>query len=243
MKIGILGTGTVGRGLAGKLTQLGHDVVMGTRDVASTLAVSKPDLFGEPPFSDWHKKNQKIRLDTFVKAAAHGEMVINATRGTVSLDVLRIAGAENLNGKVILDVANELDFSKGMPPRSLAKDEESLGERIQKAFPETQVVKSLNTMRASVMVDPAAVANGDHTVFVSGNDAGAKRVVVELLQSFGWKDVIDLGDITSARGTEMLLPVWLRLWGTLGTPDFNFKIARNLKRLWDRTSQSRQIIK
>ena len=229
MKIGILGTGMVGRSLAGKLTELGHDVVIGTRDVASTLAESKPNSFGEPPFSAWQKQNHNLPLSTFEKAALHGELVINATRGTVSLNALHLAGAKNLNGKVILDIANELDFSKGMPPRSLAKDEESLGERIQKAFPKTRVVKSLNTMRANVMVNPTAIANGDHTVFVSGNDAEAKRVVVKLLQSFGWKDVIDLGDITSARGTEMLLPVWLRLWSTLGTPDFNFKIVHNLK--------------
>ena len=228
MKISILGTGMVGRSLAAKLTELGHAVVMGTRDVAITLAESKTGVFGEPPFSAWQKQNHTIRLDTFAKAAAHGELVINATRGTISLDALRLTGAENLNGKVLLDIANELDFSKGMPPRSLAKDEESLGERIQKAFPNTKVVKSLNTMRADVMVNPTAIANGDHTVFVSGNDAEAKRVVVELLQSFDWKDIIDLGDITSARGTEMLLPIWLRLWGTLGTPDFNFKIVRNL---------------
>ncbi len=228
MKISILGTGMVGRSLAAKLTELGHAVVMGTRDVAITLAESKTGVFGEPPFSAWQKQNHTIRLDTFAKAAAHGELVINATRGTISLDALRLTGAENLNGKVLLDIANELDFSKGMPPRSLAKDEESLGERIQKAFPNTKVVKSLNTMRADVMVNPTAIANGDHTVFVSGNDTEAKRVVVELLQSFDWKDIIDLGDITSARGTEMLLPIWLRLWGTLGTPDFNFKIVRNL---------------
>src|SRR3989338_4723 len=229
MKIGILGTGMVGRSLAGKLTELGHDVVIGTRDVASTLAESKPNSFGEPPFSAWQKQNHNLPLGTFEKAALHGELVINATRGTVSLDALHLAGAKNLNGKVILDIANELDFSKGMPPRSLAKDEESLGERIQKAFPKTRVVKSLNTMRANVMVNPTAIANGDHTVFVSGNDAEAKRSVVDLLQSFGWKDIIDMGDITSARGTEMLLPIWLRLWGTLGTPDFNFKIVHNPK--------------
>ena len=229
MKIGILGTGTVGRSLAGKLTELGHDVVIGTRDVASTLAESKPNSFGETPFSAWQEQNHNLPLGTFEKAALHGELVINATRGTVSLDALHLAGAKNLNGKVILDIANELDFSKGMPPRSLAKDEESLGERIQKAFPKTRVVKSLNTMRANVMVNPTAIANGDHTVFVSGNDAEAKRSVVDLLQSFGWKDIIDMGDITSARGTEMLLPIWLRLWGTLGTPDFNFKIVHNPK--------------
>lgn len=229
MKIGILGTGMVGRSLAGKLKELGHDVVLGTRDAASTLAESKPGVFGELPFSDWQKQNRNIRLDTFAKAAAHGELVINATRGTISLDALRLTGAENLNGKVLVDIANELDFSKGMPPRSLAKDEESLGERIQQMLPKAKVVKSMNTMRADVMVNPTAIANADHTVFVSGNDSEAKRVVVELLQSFGWKDIIDLGDITSARGTEMLLPVWLRLWGTLGTPDFNFKIVRNLK--------------
>jgi predicted dinucleotide-binding enzyme len=127
---------------------------------------------------------------------------------------------------VLLDIANPLDFSQGFPPTLFVKDTDSLGETIQRAFSDTRVVKALNTMTAALMVEPGLAAGGDHSVFVSGDDDVAKKTVVELLLSFGHTDVIDLGDLSTARGTEMLLPVWLRLMGALGTPMFNFKIAR-----------------
>ena len=153
--------------------------------------------------------------------------MINATSGTVSLEALRLAGEQNLRGKILIDVSNPLDFSKGMPPTLTVCNTDSMGEQIQRAFPDAKVVKTLNTTNVNVMVDPAQVAGGDHDLFVSGNDAAAKARVTELLrQWFGWRTVIDLGDITTARGVEMLLPVWLRLMGALGTPLFNFKIAR-----------------
>ena len=136
------------------------------------------------------------------------------------------AGAENLAGKVLMDIANPLDFSHGFPPSLNPVNTDSLGEQIQRAFPEARVVKTLNTMTASVMVDPASVAGGDHSVFVSGNDAAAKETVAGLLKDFGHRDIIDLGDITTARGAEMILPIWLRVWGALGTGAFNFKVAR-----------------
>jgi len=226
MKVGILGTGSVARAIAGKLTELGHEVAMGTRDPARTLAATEPDAMRNPPFSVWHREHSAVRLRTLPEAAAHGEVVVNATRGDASLEALRAAGAANLEGKVLLDVANPLDFSRGMPPTLLVKDTDSLGEQIQRAFPRARVVKSLNTVNARVMVDPRTVASGDHTVFVSGNDAAAKATVASLLQSIGWKEVLDLGDITTARGTEMILPLWLRLMGALKTPMFNFKVVR-----------------
>ena len=139
--------------------------------------------------------------------------------------MLLLAGADNLAGKVLIDIANPLDFSQGMPPTLFVKDTDSLGEQIQRAFPETRVVKTLNTLTADLMVRPGTLAEGS-SVFVSGNDADAKAVVSTLLKEFGHTDVIDLGDLSTARGTEMLLPVWLRLWGALGTPIFNFKIVR-----------------
>ena len=122
-------------------------------------------------------------------------------------------------------MANPLDFSAGMPPTLDPVDTDSLGERIQRAFPEARVVKTLNTMNCFVMVDPARVA-GEHSVFVSGDDTGAKKAVTALLGSLGRPEasVIDLGDITSARGAEMVLPIWLRLYGTLGHGDFNFHV-------------------
>jgi 8-hydroxy-5-deazaflavin:NADPH oxidoreductase len=153
-------------------------------------------------------------------------MVVNATAGTVSLEALEMAGEDNLNGKILIDVSNPLDFSRGMPPTLWVSNTDSLGERIQRRFPEAKVVKTLHTMNAYVMVDPAQLVGADHTVFVSGDDAEAKAEVGELLRSFGWTDIIDLGDITTARGTEMLMPIWLRLFGALQKPVFNFKIVR-----------------
>jgi predicted dinucleotide-binding enzyme len=226
MKIAVLGTGMVGRTIAGALAGLGHDVVIGTRDPQATLARAEPDVMGTAPFAQWHAENSEISLVPFADAAADAELIVNATNGSGSLAALAAVGTGNLAGKVIMDIANPLDFSQGMPPSLNPVNTNSLGEEIQRAFPQSRVVKTLNTMNASVMVDPARVAGGDHSVFVSGDDADAKAAVTEILKGFGHRDVIDLGDITSARGSEMLLPIWLRLWGALGTGEFNFKIAR-----------------
>jgi predicted dinucleotide-binding enzyme len=224
MKIGIIGSGVVGQTLGAKLVERGEDVVLGTRSPGS---VNDKRGFGQS-LDAWLKATAgKGRVGTFADAAAHGEIVINATSGTVSLDALRLAGEQNLRGKILIDVSNPLDFSRGMPPTMTVCNTDSTGEQIQRAFPEAKVVKTLNTTNVNVMVDPAAVAGGDHDLFVSGNDAAAKVRVTELLrQWFGWRTVIDLGDITTARGAEMILPIWLRLWGALGSPAFNFKIAR-----------------
>jgi predicted dinucleotide-binding enzyme len=144
-----------------------------------------------------------------------------------SLAALELAGSNNLAGKILIDIANPLDFSKGMPPSLSISNTDSLGEQIQKAFPKTKVVKALNTLSAPLMVNPGLLADGDHHIFICGDDAEAKSQVTASLQEwFGWKNIIDLGDITTARGTEMLLPVWIRLWGALGTPMFNFKIVQ-----------------
>src|ERR671913_1161922 len=226
MRFGILGTGVVGKTMAAHLTGLGHDVMVGTRNLQETLSRTEPDQYGNPPFSAWQQEHPEVKLGTFGDAAVHGEMVVNATAGAVSLEALEQAGEENLNGKILIDISNPLDFSKGMPPTLSVSNTDSLGEQIQRGFAEARVVKTLHTMNAYLMVDPAQLAEADHTVFVSGDDAGAKATVTELLRSFGWTDIIDLGDITTARGTEMLLPVWLRLFGALQKPVFNFKIVR-----------------
>ena len=224
MRVGIVGSGMVGQTIGAKLAERGEDVVLGTRS---------PEKLEEkrgmaPPLSEWLVRvADHGRIGTFAEAAAHGEIVFNATSGTGSLEALRLAGAKNLDGKIVIDVSNPLDFSRGRPPSLSVCNTDSLGEQIQRAYPAAKVVKTLNTTNASVMVDPARVAGGDHDIFISGNDAEAKRRVVDLLRRwFGWKSVIDLGDITTARGTEMLLPVWVRLAGVLGTPVFNFKVAR-----------------
>lgn len=217
MNDAVLGTGTVGQAIAGRLHELGHAVVIGTRDPQATLA--------REPFATWHGAHPGVGLATFADAAGGAELVVNASSGAVTLDVLEQAGAGNLAGKVLLDIANPLDFSAGFPPTLAVKDTDSLGEQVQRAFPQTKVVKTLNTLTASLMVEPTSLG-GSSTVFVSGEDAAAKAAVVELLESFGHDDVIDLGGIETARGAEMLLPLWLRLMGALGTADFNVKVVR-----------------
>ena len=226
MKFGILGTGVVGKTIAARLAGLGHEVMVGTRDPEETMSRAEPDAYGNPPFSAWQEEHPEVRLATFASTAAHGELLVNATAGGVSLEALELAGETNLTGKVLIDIANPLDFSKGMPPTLSVSNTDSLGEQIQRRFPEAKVVKTLHTMNAYLMVDPAQLARSDHTVFVSGDEAEAKATVTELLTSFGWTDVIDLGDITTARGTEMLLPIWVRLFGVLQKPIFNFQIVR-----------------
>jgi predicted dinucleotide-binding enzyme len=225
MDIAVLGTGSVGRTLAAALHDIGHSVVVGTRDPAATLARSEPDGMGNPPFSTWRSDHPEVGLATFADAAAGAELVVNASSGAVTLEVLRLAGAANLTGKTLVDVANPLDFSAGFPPTLSVKDDDSLGEQVQRAFPEAHVVKSLNTLTAALMVDPGALGAGS-TVFVSGEDPVAKVVVVDLLRSLGHDDVIDLGGIETARGAEMYLPLWLRLMGSLGTARFNLRIVR-----------------
>jgi predicted dinucleotide-binding enzyme len=225
-KLGVLGTSVVGRTLAAKLAELRHSVMVGTRDPAVTLARPNADSFGNPPFKVWREQHPGIEVGTFSQAAAYGEMVVNATSGMSSLDALSSAGHDKLAGKILIDVANPLDFSRGMPPNLSVCNTDSLGEQIQRAFPKTSVVKTLNTVNASLMVAPKQLADGAHTMFMCGNDAASKAKVAALLESFGWQDVVDLGDITSARGTEMMLPVWLRAWGALQTPNFSFKLVR-----------------
>jgi predicted dinucleotide-binding enzyme len=225
MKAAVLGTGRVGRTIAARLAELGHTVTIGTRDPDATLSRTATDAMGTPPFSAWAADNPGIGVARLAEAAAGAELVVNATNGGASLDALTEAGTENLEGKVLLDIANPLDFSQGMPPTLFVKDTDSLGEQIQRAFPAARVVKALNTLTADLQAYPASLPDAG-TVFVSGNDADAKTTVTGLLKDFGHQDVIDLGDITTARGVEMLMPVWLRLMSALGTPDFNFKIVR-----------------
>ncbi len=226
MKIGILGTGVVGQTIAEKLSQLGHSVMMGTRDKQTTLSKTGKDNFGRPPFSEWLKINSKVQFGTYSEAASFGEFLVNATSGTGSIEALKLAGENNLASKVLLDISNPLDFSKGMPPTLTICNTDSLGEQIQRTFPKLKVVKSLNTLNAYLMVNPGLLPEATN-IFMNGNDSGAKAEVKKLLTTFGWneKDIIDMGDISTARGTEQILPIWVRLWGTLQTPMFNFKIV------------------
>jgi hypothetical protein len=214
MKIGVLGTGVVGQTIAGKLVQLGHRVTMGAREARNENAAAWARAAGDGGSHG-----------TFADAASFGELAFNCTRGECSLEALRSAGAANLRGKVLVDVANPLDFSRGMPPTLTVAQGDSLGEQVQRAFPETRVVKALNTVNAQVMVDPGRV-RGDHDLFVCGNDADAKAKVAELLRSFGWTSILDLGDISGARASEAYVLFWIRLWSTLGTADFGIRVVR-----------------
>lgn len=226
MNIAVLGTGVVGQAIAARLTELGHRVTVGTRDVEQTQANEQPGPYGTPPFRQWQQQHTDVALATYAEAARAGELIVNATSGTGSLAALHAAGADNLAGKVLIDIANPLDFSRGMPPTLSVCNTDSLAEQIQAAFPAAKVVKSLNTMNYLLMVNPGQLAGGEHTVFVSGDDAAAKAQVSDLLRSFGWRDIIDLGDIRTARGVEMLLPIWLSLFSTLQTPMMNLHVVR-----------------
>jgi len=217
MELAVLGTGSAGRTLAGRLAELGHHVSIGTRDPDATQA--------RPDYADWAADHPQVRPATFGAAAAAAEVIINVTNGAAALDVLALAGADHLDGKVVIDVSNPLDFSQGMPPTLFVKDTDSLAEQIQRAFPGARVVKTLNTMNAEVMAHPDLLPDPG-SVFVSGEDAAAKATASGLLTELGHTDVIDLGELATARGAEMLLPIWVRLVGVMGTARFNFKIVR-----------------
>jgi predicted dinucleotide-binding enzyme len=215
MKIGVLGTGMVGTTIGTKLVALGHEVKLGARKAGNEKAVG------------WAAKaGAGASEGSFADAAAHGEIVFNCTLGTAAVEAVVAAGEKNLGGKILIDTTVPLDLSRGFPPAITMRGDDSLGEQIQRALPGTRVVKTLNTINCNVMVDPARVP-GEHDVFVSGNDADAKARVTAILKDwFGWQSVIDLGDITTARGTEGYILMWLRLYGALKTADFNIRVVR-----------------
>lgn len=226
MKIGILGTGIVGQTLGLKLVQLGHSVMIGTRN---PLQLNELKGRGDSArsLSNWlAETGDAAKVGSFQDAAAYGNILINALRGSVSLEVFHTLEAEYLNGKILIDTANPIDINRGYPFTLFVKDTDSLGEMLQREFPNLRVVKSLNTMFASVMVDPKRVGNGEHTIFLSGNDTQAKVQVTELLREFGWEDILNLGDISTARGTEMMLSIGHTVANVLSPNEIAFKIVR-----------------
>ena len=226
MKIAVLGTGMVGRAHASKLAGLGHEVLMGTRNVAESLAKTEKDGMGNSPLSEWHTANEQVKIVSLAEAAEGGEIVINVLSGAIAVMALEQLAAE-IGEKVVMDISNPLDFSRGFPPTLTVCNTDSLGEQIQAALPKAKVVKTLNTVNASLQVDPKSLASGDHQIFVSGNDADAKAEVTRLLKEwYGWESCLDLGEMSTARGTEMWLPLWLRIMGALNTSQFNLKIVR-----------------
>ena len=226
MHIGILGTGIVGQTLGVKLAQLGHSVTLGTRDPARL-----DDPKGRGPHArtlrDWlAAAGVDARVGSFHAAAASDDLIINALSGAVSLEVLEEIGSATLDGKTLIDVANPIDVGRGPPLTLFVKDTDSLGEMLQRAFPHVRVVKALNAMPAAVMVNPKLVGDGDHTVFLSGNDLQAKAQVTALLREFGWQDILDLGDISTARGTEMMLSIGHSVMRALSPARIAFKVVR-----------------
>ena len=226
MKIAVLGTGIVGRTIAGKLAELGHEVVVGTRDPVATLARTDADAMGNPPFKTWSDAHPDVALATLADAAARGRAgrqrherrrLDPRPRGRRRGQPGRQGADRHLQSTRLLagHAAVALRLQHGLA-----------GRAIQRRFPEARVVKTLNTVNTSLMVEPGQLAGGDHTVFVSGNDADAKATVASLLEAIGWTDIVDLGDITTARGTEMYLALWLRMLGALGTPMFSIKVVR-----------------
>ena len=216
MKIAVLGTGQVGETIATKFISLGHQVKMGSRTTNNEKAAAFVAKFSE-----------NASQGTYEEAASFGEIIVNATSGAGSLEALTSAGENNLKGKIVIDISNPLDFSNGQPATLFSVNTTSLGEEIQTKFPQAKVVKTLNTMWNGLMVNPKMIGNGDHNVFISGNDSDAKEKVKEILVSFGWiaSNILDLGDITTSRGPEMYLPIWLRIWGASQNGAFNIKIV------------------
>jgi hypothetical protein len=217
MRIAVFGTGMVGDTIGSRWVELGHEVMMGSRTATNEKAQA---------FVSKHKA--MARAGTYADAAAFGELIFNCTKGDGSIQALKAAG-NALDAKIVVDVSNPLDFSKGMPPCLIPElsNTHSLGEEIQRTFPSTKVVKTLNTMWCGLMVNPNMIGGGDHTNFICGNDVEAKKMVASLLTEFGWKqeNILDLGDITNARGTESVLPIWLRVWGATKNGVFNFKVV------------------
>ncbi len=211
MRLAILGTGSVGQTLGTAFAAAGHDVVLGTRDPEATRARD-----------GW---SSELALATYADAAVSAEVLVTAVSGTAALEVLAAAG--DIAGKVVLDVSNPLDFSQGFPPTLSVANTDSLAEQLQRAFPAARVVKALNTLTASLMVDPRSLAGGEHSIFVAGDDESARAVVSGLLRELGWSDVVEFGALEAARGLEMWLPLWLRLMGALGTANFNIKVVRD----------------
>jgi predicted dinucleotide-binding enzyme len=214
MRVGILGAGRVAQALGSKLVEVGQDVMLGARDPLK--------------LQEWQvKSGGKGKVGSLEDAASHGEILVIAVKGIAALDVLAQAGESRMNGKILIDLSNSVIFSEGMPTTLLVANSDSLAEQIQRTYPQVKVVKTLNTVGSSVMVNPRQVADGEHDLFVSGNDADAKAQVTQLLTSwFGWRHVIDLGDITSARSAEMYFILWNNIRVKLGTPLFNIKIVQ-----------------
>jgi predicted dinucleotide-binding enzyme len=211
--LAVLGSGDVGRALAAGFAAAGHRVVLGSRDPGSAELATWASAAG-------------VSLATPRDATRQAEVIVNATPGAAAVAAVTAAGGAELDGVVLLDVSNPLDFSTGAPTVFTSTDD-SIGERLQHAFPRLRVVKSLCTVNNAVMVNPAALPEPT-TMFVAGNDSDAKQVVTGLLLSLGWltDQLLDLGGIEASRQLELNIMFWLRIYGAVGTADFNLRVVR-----------------
>lgn len=226
MDISVAGTGVVGRTLAAGFAAKGHDVTIGTRDVDALMARTEVDAMGNPPFAQWKADHPDIAVAVIADVLTHGELVVNATAGHASEEALSAAGAGALAGKIVIDTSNAIAHDSGWPPSLFVANTDSLGEQLQAAFPDARLVKVWNTMTAGLMCDPGSVGGGDHTIPLCGNDGDAKAEVTSLLRAFGWRDILDLGDIVAARAMEAYLLIWLRGMLSLDSAMFNTKFVR-----------------
>lgn len=209
MKVGIFGTGMVGRLLAEKFVADGNEVMIGTRNVEDTMAKSQPDIIGTPPYKEWQVKNTKVKLGTFADTAKFGEIIFISTFGDVAINAIDMAGKESFDGKIVVDTTNPLDLSNGIPPGFAGAVGNSLGEQIQRHLPKAKVVKAFNTLSMHIVVNPQR-EEGDPVLLIAGNDEGTKRSVGEIAKSWGWKDIVDLGDISESFFMESFALLWIR---------------------------------
>jgi predicted dinucleotide-binding enzyme len=211
-RVGVLGTGEVGRRLAAGFRGRGHEVTIGSRD---------PD---KPELREWLSgEGAGIQAGTFADAAATGELVVLAVLGDAAEQAIAEASPENFAGKVVIDAMNPLDFSGGFPPKLSISGEDSLGERVQRTLPEAKVVKAFNIIGNAYFVDPS-FSEGGPTMLIAGDDAEAKRTVTDLLTDFGWSEVVDIGGIEGSRELEAICIAWVKIGGVRGAWDHGFKL-------------------
>ncbi len=211
-RVGVLGSGEVGRRLAAGFRSRGHDVMIGSRDP------------GKPELREWLSGDGAgIQAGTFAQAAAHGELLVLAVLGNAAEEAIADAGADNFSGKVVIDAMNPLDFSGGFPPKLSVTGEDSLGERVQRALPDANVVKAFNTIGSPYFVNPKFSA-GDPTMLIAGDDERAKRTVGDVLADLGWSDTVDIGGIEGSRELEAICIAWVKIGGARGSWDHGFKL-------------------
>jgi predicted dinucleotide-binding enzyme len=211
-RVGVLGSGEVGRRLAAGFRSRGHDVMIGSRDP------SKPEL------REWVSGDGAgVEPGTFAQAAEHGELLALAVLGDAADEAIADARPGNFTGKVVIDAMNPLDFSGGFPPKLSISGEDSLGERVQRSLPGARVVKAFNTIGNAYFVDPK-FGDGEPTMLIAGDDEGAKRTVRDVLADFGWLDTVDIGDIEGSRELEAICIAWVKIGGARGGWDHGFKL-------------------